>query len=572
MSPRRARSLRRSGQNAGKLVGPFRIACLTSLALSLHGVSHAQVQIPNAGQSLRDVETVRPTLPAPAAPDLVIPAPGNESAPATADGPRISVSAFDIEGNHAIDAAPLHALLADLVGQALDFAALNEAAGRITAYYRKRGYALARAYLPHQDIENGVVRIAVVEGRYGQVELHNRSRVRDGVLRQPLGAVQAGDIVRGADLERALTLLDELPGVAAKGTLRAGQQSGTTDLLIDVDPGPFATGSLEFDNFGDPVTGRYRATGAVTANSPLRLGDQFSLRGLTSNTNQQYYRAMYQVPVGPASTRIGVAFSDMGYRLGKEMRPLGYHGRASVRSAFVTQPLLRSRRASASTQVIYENKHLRDDYGVFELVSDKRVDLWSFVVTANSNDERLGGGRNVFSATLGIGRMSGNDPLGMNRFSHALGSFAKLNVNAMRLQALGSRLQLTTQFSAQLASRNLDSSEKFILGGPYGVRAYALGAGSGDQGWQASAELRYLVAPGWQVSTFVDTGRMQINKQPWIRDELNTLQLSGTGVSASWYGASRQISVTAAWPLGNADRTQSVTRAPSVWLQAAQYF
>jgi hemolysin activation/secretion protein len=156
----------------------------------------------------------------------------------------------------------------------------------------------------------------------------------------------------------------------------------------------------------------------IEGNRVLDTAQLQALRGLTSNTNQQYYRAMYQVPVGPASTRIGVAFSDMGYRLGKEMRPLGYHGRASVRSAFVMQPLLRSRRASASAQFIYENKHLRDDYGVLDFVSDKRVDLWSFAVTGNSSDDRFGGGRNVFSATLGIGRMRGNDPLGMNRFTH----------------------------------------------------------------------------------------------------------------------------------------------------------
>ncbi|WP_141715332.1 ShlB/FhaC/HecB family hemolysin secretion/activation protein, partial [Burkholderia ubonensis] len=138
-------------------------------------------------------------------------------------------------------------------------------------------------------------------------------------------------------------------------------------------------------------------------------------------------------------------------------------------------------------------------------------------------------------------------------------------------QALGARLQLLTQFSAQLASRNLDSSEKFSLGGPYGVRGYALGAGSGDQGWQTSAELRYLAAPGWQVSTFVDTGRVQFNKHRWT-DERNTVQLSSLGVGASWFGARRQVSVTAALPLGNADKVVTVTRGPSVWLQAAQYF
>ncbi|MBN3823276.1 ShlB/FhaC/HecB family hemolysin secretion/activation protein [Burkholderia sp. Ac-20384] len=571
VAARRAHSAPGAG---GTLRSVLRSACVVGVALSQSDLAHAQV--PNAGQSLRDVETVRPALPAPASPEIAMPPSSDASPPATPSdaeaGARVPVRAFHIEGNQVLDSARLQALLAELVGRDLGFDELRSAADRITIAYRERGYVFARAYLPQQDIEDGIVRIAIVEGRYGRIELRNNSRVLDGVLRQPLGALQPGDVVRGADLERSLTLLDELPGVTASGTLRAGEAPGTTDLIVDAARAPFATGSLELDNYGDPVTGRYRATGAATVNSPLRLGDQFSLRGLTSNTNQQYYRAMYQVPVGPASTRIGIAYSDMGYRLGKQMRPLGYHGRASVRSAFVTQPLLRSRRASASAQVTYENKHLRDDYGVFELVSDKRVDLWSFAVTGNSNDDRFGGGRNVFSATLGLGRMRGNDPLGMNRFSHTHGSFAKLNVSAMRLQALGSRLQFYTQFSAQLASRNLDSSEKFSLGGPYGVRAYALGAGSGDQGWQASAELRYLATPGWQVSTFVDTGRMQINKQPWVRNELNTLQLSGTGVGASWYGANRQISITAAWPLGNADRSQAVTRAPSVWLQAAQYF
>ncbi|NIE56310.1 ShlB/FhaC/HecB family hemolysin secretion/activation protein [Burkholderia sp. Ax-1735] len=521
---------------------------------------------------MRDVESVRPALPAPAAPELAVPSARDEPAPAAAEeGPRVSIRAFDIEGNQAIDTTRLRPLLADLVGRDLNFAELQQAAGRITTYYREHGYVLARAYLPHQDVEDGVIRIAIAEGRYGRIELRNRSRVLDGVLRQPLDALHPGGVVRGADLERSLMLLDELPGVDARGTLRAGTQPGTTDLVIDADRGQFATGSVELDNFGDPLTGHYRATGSLTVNSPLKLGDQLSLRGLTSNTNQRYYRAAYQLPVGPASTRIGVGYSEMAYRLNGTFRPFGYHGRASVQSVYVTQPLVRGRRANVSAQVLYENKNLHDDYGVFDFVSDKNVGLWSFSVNGYNEDDAFGGGRNSFSATLGIGRMRGNDPLEMNAFAKTHGSFTKLNLNALRLQALGARFQFYTQFSAQLASRNLDASEKFSLGGPYGVRAYALGAGSGDQGWQATAELRYLAAPGWQVSTFVDTGRMQINKQPW-RNELNTLQLSATGVGVTWYAPRRQVSLTAAWPLGAADDVPTVTRGPSVWLQAAQYF
>ncbi|MBN3839081.1 ShlB/FhaC/HecB family hemolysin secretion/activation protein [Burkholderia sp. Ac-20349] len=541
------------------------------LAFLLLSPGLTAAQLPGAGQSLRDVETVRPSLPPATAPEIALPASPTGNEPAADAGPRVHVRAFELEGNRLLDSAPLQHELADLVGQELGFDELRQAAARITAYYRSRGYVLARAYLPAQDIEQDVVRIAVVEGRYGAIELHNRSRVLDGVARQPIRSLRPGDVVHGADLQRSLMLLDELPGVNAKGTLRAGAEPGTTDLAIDVERAPFATGGLELDNFGDPLTGRYRATGNVAVNSPLRLGDQFTLRGLTSNTNQRYYRAAYQLPVGPASTRVGIAYSDMTYRLGGEFRPLGFHGNASVRSVFVTQPLLRSRKMSVNAQVLYENKSLRDDYGVLDFIGDKHIGLWSFTVSGNSHDEWFGGGRNGFSVTLGAGRMRGNDPLEANRFAKTHGSFTRLNVNVLRLQALGSRVQFYTQFGAQLASRNLDSSEKFSLGGPYGVRAYALGAGSGDQGWQATAELRYLPAANWQAAAFVDTGRMQFNKQPWTR-EPNTMQLSATGLGLNWYGMGRQLSLTAAWPLGSASQVATVTRGPSIWLQGAQYF
>ncbi|VWB62077.1 membrane protein [Burkholderia aenigmatica] len=520
---------------------------------------------------MRDIEAVRPSLPDAARPNLVISPTETEPGANDDAGSRVTIRAFAIEGNAAISTQRLDASLADLVGRDLTFAEFRRAAERITACYREHGFVLARAYLPPQDIEHGVVRITVVEGRYEQIELRNRSRVLDRALLQPLAGLHPGDIVHGGRLERSLMLLNETPGVDAKGMLRPGNESGTTDLVIDAEPGRLANGSVEFDNFGDPLTGRYRATGSLDVNAPLRLGDRFSLRGLTSNTNQHYYRAAYQLPVGPASTRVGIAYSDMSFRLGGSMKDLDYRGGADVRSVFVTQPLLRNRRNTLDAQLAYENKHLRDIYGAFDVVSDKTVGVWTLGLTGNSQDYFGGGGRSGFSASIGIGRLHGNDPLGMNDFTHAQGRFAKLNVSALRLQALGARWQLYTQFSAQLSSRNLDASEKFSLGGPYSVRAYALGAGSGDQGWQASAELRYLAASRVQINAFADTGRVQLNKQSWSRDR-NALQLSAFGISASWFGDRHQVSATAALPIGHADPVASATRSPSVWLQAARYF
>ncbi len=547
---------------------PFGVALAVSVGAVLFA-AHAHAQVPNAGQAMRDIETPRPTLPSTAAPALDIPKSDDAQAPLPDTGPRVQVRAFTLDGNRVFDSGTLLPLVADLAGRDLSFAELQQAAARITTYYRERGYVLARAYLPHQEIDDGVVRIDVVEGRYGKIELNNRSRVLDGAVRQPLAGIRPDGVVRGGDLERSLVLLDDLAGVSARGTLRPGDAAGTTDLVVDVGKGPFATGSLEFDNYGDASTGRYRLGGSVNVNSPLRLGDQLSLRGLVSNEWQRYYRAGYQVPVGPLSTRLGVAYSEMHYRLAGEFSDLEYHGRASVQSVFVAQPLVRGRHLNLTAQIQYENKNLHDTYGIFDVQTDKNVGLWSFSLGGSSEDRWFGGGRNGLSVTFGAGRLRSNDPIGMNALAKTIGSFSKLNVSALRVQSLGARFQFYAQFNAQLASRNLDSSEKFSLGGPYGVRAYGFSAGSGDQGWQASAELRYRAAPGLQLSTCIDTGRVQLNKQPWTRDR-NTQHLHAAGVGAGWYGATRQVTLAAAWALGSP--FASPTRAPSVWVQAAQYF
>lgn len=231
------------------------------------------LQVPNAGQAMRDIESVQPAQPAPSELELDLPKAETPAAPAAPDtsGIRVQVETFAIEGNQVFSTERLQALLADLQGQELDLAGLRGAAQRITDYYQKQGYVLARAFLPPQDIENGLVQIAVVEGRYGRIEVQNRSRALDQVVRAPLSSLNSGEAVYDADLERSLLLLSDLPGVQARGTLRPGQEYGTTDLVVDTESGPLLNGTLEADNFGGYYTGEYRLGAASTSTTPCAL-------------------------------------------------------------------------------------------------------------------------------------------------------------------------------------------------------------------------------------------------------------------------------------------------------------
>jgi hemolysin activation/secretion protein len=59
----------------------------------------------------------------------------------------------------------LNSLVADAIGKILSFKELQALADKVTAYLRQKGYFLARAYLPRQEIKGGIIEITVVQGR-----------------------------------------------------------------------------------------------------------------------------------------------------------------------------------------------------------------------------------------------------------------------------------------------------------------------------------------------------------------------------------------------------------------------
>lgn len=533
---------------------------------------------PDAGRFFRDLESTIPAPPpAPEAPALNVPAqraPAHTPETDAAKSSRVLVNGFLLDGNHAYDEATLQTLLADLLGSEQDLNGLRAAAERLSDHYRHDGYLLARAYLPAQEIQDGLVRIRIVEGAYGQVLLNNTSRARDGVLAPVLDPLHPGDAVHGRSLDQALLRLNDLPGVVAAGTLRAGAEPGTTDLVVNAEPGPWIAGSIDADNFGGAYTGEYRLSVAASLNSPLALGDQLDARLLSSDREQRYYQLDYQLPLGPWSTRVGMGASNMRYELGREFAVLQAHGSAQTTHLYIRQNLLRSRDANVQASLQYEHKRLRDSYDYLSLTRAHRIGLWTAAINASARDSLWGGASNDVYLGVSHGKLRFGDETQRRDdqlAKHAAGGFGVVNLSVSRQQRVAGPVQLYGRVRSQWANKNLDSAEKFSLGGPYGVRAYASGAASGDQGWQATGELRYLPLPGLQFSAFFDTGSVQVNKRAWT-SERNHQSLSAYGVGIAHGGAQHVVNVSAAWPLRQGKETAKNDRQPQFWVQATRYF
>ncbi|HEY8035370.1 MAG TPA: POTRA domain-containing protein [Methylobacter sp.] len=157
---------------------------------------------------------------------------------------KVVVNSLRITGNSAYSEAELAGIAGLKPGSELTLTELRSLATKISDYYHNNGYFIAKAYLPAQDIKDGLVTIAVSEGKYGKVILRNQTNLTDELANDLLSGLSSGDAITTAPLENRLLLMSDLPGVAVKSTLVPGASTGASDLIVDVQPRQRVTGNL----------------------------------------------------------------------------------------------------------------------------------------------------------------------------------------------------------------------------------------------------------------------------------------------------------------------------------------
>lgn len=548
---------------------------LSALALTLLATLsvHAATVAPDAGQTIRELQK-QPELQAPKPPTPLRIEENVTRRGSANDDVRIAVSGIRVSGNSAFAAAELEALVANLINGEHTLAELYQGAARITAYYREHGYVIARAYLPAQEIKEGVVIIDVVEGRLGEQQITNQSRLSDERANGYLREIKSGEALQAAPVERALLLLNDTPGVGGtRATLQPGASVGTSDLVVEIDPAAPYAARVELDNFGNRYTGEYRLGGALALNSPFKIGDQFTVRALASDQDLTYDRIAYQIPIGSSGFRLGAAYFDTRYRLGKEFAPLQAHGKASSTSLFAVYPFIRSQASNLSGTVTLEEKKLHDLTDAPVTTADKHIHLANFGLAGNYQDTLGGAGITSFDLSLVAGRLGMDaESLATDELSaRSNGGFTRLAYNLNRLQRLTELDTVSVSLAGQWAGKNLNSSEKFFLGGASGVRAYPQGEADGDQGWLANLELRHRFLPNLQGVVFYDAGSVRINHNPFVTGE-NSRNISGAGMGANANFFALQINAYVAWRLNGGQPTSepaSLDRNPRLWVQAS---
>ncbi|SEO09886.1 Hemolysin activation/secretion protein [Duganella sp. CF517] len=547
------------------------LTLLAAAAAVIAGGPALAQQRPDAGQLLQENAPRALPPPAPAAPPPLPPAAA--ATPVAPGGATVALQRVAVTGNSLFSEAILVAALGPVAGKSFDFAGLSALAERISAHYRAAGYPFARAYLPPQDMQRGELTIAVLEGRYGDIVAHG-----DAGLSAPgqrfLSPLRPGTVIESQALERVTLILDDQPGIKSTPVVKPGREVGTGDLAVEVRRAHRYAGEVGLDNDGNRYTGRRRVHVNLDVDSPLTLGDQLALQGMYTDEHMWFGSASYALPLNASGLRGRVGYTHSYYALADSFASLDATGTADVASAGLSYPLIRSQRRNLTLSGSVEHKRLNDRQGATGSSSDKSSDALPLALNFDARDSVLRGAVTYGAVSWTPGRLRLDGALARIDAASArsAGRFNKFNIDLARIQSVSDGVDVYGRVSAQWASKNLDSSQKFGLGGRNGVRAYPSGEGYGDTGMLAQLELRYAVG-GWLPYVFADAGRVKANRERWSGDGAGTRRLGGAGVGVRYGSGAVTGALIVAWrTTGGAPLSEPGKRQPLAWANVAYRF
>ena len=504
------------------------LLCLASGAVEAQSAAPA---LPGSVGRPPQAAAGQPSEPAMVTPSISVDLAAGVQPPPGLENEEIDVADLQIEGMTVYPRETFPEIYA-MVGKTVTLGALYKATNAITKRYVDDGYALSLAYIPEQSIGDGAFRIAVIEGKVDQVSVEGVTGALVDTITRLARKTLTGGPARVADLERALLLINDLPGVRATGVLRPAKSgaSGGSELVVQATHKPFSVG-FTLDNRGTRYVGPMQGLIDVNSASAAGFGESIRVVALGSATirRQRYVGVDVAIPIGDDGLRFESSVSRSLSVPGNELTAFNVESDTTSVEGALAYPLIRSTQFSLTLSGGFravDSRSLIDK----ALNYEDRLRALRFALSFESNGWLDGVTRGALRFTQGLPAFNasgGSDRTSRIKVSKT-GNFASMELG--RLQPLGDGFDIWAQGEAQYAFTTIASYDEYAIGGSRFGRAFEPGEITGRQGWGGSVELRYSFsdilssADRAQVYLFADTGTV------WNTARMQTLSSSGAGI------------------------------------------
>lgn len=479
---------------------------------------------------------------------------------------KVYIKEFRIDGNKSIKSELLINLLYAYANKELSFNDMQITASVVTKEYRRQGYIVARAYIPVQNVHDGILEITVIEGVYGEFKFTNNTQLDGAMIQSVFDINKTGMVIKSDSLERSLLLVNDIPGVViSNATIQAGKSVGSSDFLIHVNKSNPYDGYVLLNNYGGRYTGNNQLTAGLNLNNPFDVGDKLSVVGLiSSTTNLSYGSLSYSTPLYKNGLRGEVGYDSTLYSLEEEYTSLDALGRSKNFYAKLIYPILKQREQSLNTYFKTQKSILSDEVRSTDFENDKNILAYKVGLdyTKTTSKQEL---KATTVVTYGDLEFVDENQEALDKSgANTQGKYSKIEFTLDYNVRLDTKIILENSFKYQhtLRDKNLDGSEDFSIGGAYGVKLYPSGEISAENGYQYTLEAKYSLENYQQFShtlgVFYDIGKVYM-KKPTATFQSRTLQDIGVGYYSNYdkFFSSLQV----AWKIDNENITSEPARA-----------
>jgi len=463
----------------------------------------------------------------------------------------IKVNRFDLDESEILTQEELAAIVKPHEGKVLSIKDLFDIIRQINDLYDEKRYPTARAVLPPQEVEDGVVRIRLVEAKVGEVRIEGAERTREAYVRSRVGE-ESGFLLSVIDLEEDLVQFNRLNDTKLRAKLAPGAEFGTTDVILQVQEPQTAQLFLFFDNAGRKSVGRERMGVVFRVNALTGRDDPLLITAdLAEGSNSVL--ASYSTPIGESDLRFEISIDYGSIEvIDGPFAMLDTDGDSREITFGFLKPVLVT---AEQEWAFFLRMTFRDSRNSFDGVEQEDIDLT--VLTVGFNGEVVDA-RGVWYTEhmlrFGLDALNGEEPFVIYRGS------------ITRIRFIDARWTFVGRGAWQVGSeRVLPSSEDFQIGGAFTVRGFSEGLLSGRSGYYLSFEVRYALKlredgvllkeqrDRIELYTFIDHGGAFPFKGGGESIDSNDF-LTGAGFGVQFDIADRVTGrVSIAWPLDTND-------------------
>jgi len=410
------------------------------------------------------------------------------------------LNSIKFDGYTAFTEEELMNLICEKIGQQVTVADVVGMANMVTDFYQQRGYISTIAYLPPQKVQDGNIRIMIMEGKYGNIKVTGNKWEKSSYLQNAYLTdkyIEEGKLLNVRDIQESLREINATGYMKGQVALTDNEESAEfTDLELNVADRIPLDFDFRWDDMGTTTTGLNRAIFFAGTYNLTGFGDQlYSTTTLARHSVSQ--GVFYSIPITKTKeTKLNLGYSYAGAEVAGDLKFLDIESKSHNFFGSISRRLVKTENYKLYGDIGLDIRNTSTTFGILPEANYKYKSRTAKINLTNIKDDFYGKTFVNLGTGVGIPMMDATEHMwGASSHDKSVpnNNAVRVFANAARLQVLPLRSTGILQVGGQWANRSLLPSEKMSVGGMTSVRGYEESAFISDYGMTASAELRFPI-------------------------------------------------------------------------------